>query len=349
MAGIVDADTHILEPREMWDFFDKELVSQRPTVVAGPSRLHWLIDGLLFPNAGGKHGANLATPVSDEARAQRPDVGARELLDISYRLGDMDTMGVETKVVYPTLFLAFLTEDAGLDVALAQAYNRFLGQAYEKSGGRIRWVAIPPLRNVQATVDELQWAKKHGAVGVFFRGLEDDLSLDDPYFFPVYEEAEKVDLPICIHASVGNFNMWDQQENGLRFKLPPISVFHNLIMRRVPERFPDLRWCFVEISAQWVPYALNDLSIRFGNSGREFAGAALMRENRMYVACQTTDDLEYVIENAGDDNIIIGTDYGHDDTSSEILAMQRLREEGKLPPDTVRKILDDNPRRLYAL
>ena len=94
---------------------------------------------------------------------------------------------------------------------------------------------------------------------------------------------------------------------------------------------------------------MNDLSIRFGNNGREFPGAELMRENRMYVACQTTDDLQYVIDTAGDDNIIIGTDYGHDDTSSEILAMQRLREEGRLPSSTVEKILDHNPRRLYGL
>ena len=144
MAGILDADTHILEPREMWDFFDKELASECPTVVSGPNRLHWLIDGSLFPNAGGKHGANLATPVSYDLRAQRPDVGARELLDVEYRLGDMDAMGVETQVVYPTLFLAFLTEDPGLDLALAQAYNRFLAQAYEKSGGRIRWGGHPP-------------------------------------------------------------------------------------------------------------------------------------------------------------------------------------------------------------
>jgi len=184
---------------------------------------------------------------------------------------------------------------------------------------------------------------------VYLRAGDAGLSLTDPYFFPLYEEASKLGMPICIHASVGNFGMWDQQENGLRFKLPPISVFHNLLMRRVPERFPDLSWCFVEVSAQWVPYVMNDLSIRMGNNGREFPGAALMRENRMYVACQTTDDLQYVIDTAGDDNIIIGTDYGHDDTSSEILAMQRLREEGRLSPGTVKKILDDNPRRLYGL
>ena len=156
-------------------------------------------------------------------------------------------------------------------------------------------------------------------------------------------------MPICIHASIGNFDMWDQMENGLRFKLPPISLFHNLLMQRVPERFPELRWTFVEISSQWLPYVLNDLSIRFRNGSRDFSGSDMLRNNRMYVACQTTDDLPYVFESAGDDNIVIGTDYGHDDTSSEIIALRRLREDGAINPVTVGKVLEDNPKRLYGL
>ena len=143
--------------------------------------------------------------------------------------------------------------------------------------------------------------------------------------------------------------MWDQMENGLRFKLPPISLFHNLLMQRVPERFPDLRWTFVEISSQWLPYVLNDLSIRFRNGDRDFSGSDMLRSNRMYVACQTTDDLPYVLETAGDDNIVIGTDYGHDDTSSEIIAIRKLREDGAINSATVGKILEDNPKCLYGL
>jgi hypothetical protein len=47
--------------------------------------------------------------------------------------------------------------------------------------------------------------------------------------------------------------------------------------------------------------------------------------------------------------LVMGTDYGHNDTSSEILALHKLQEAGSVPSDTVIKILDDNPRALYAL
>jgi predicted TIM-barrel fold metal-dependent hydrolase len=46
---------------------------------------------------------------------------------------------------------------------------------------------------------------------------------------------------------------------------------------------------------------------------------------------------------------VIGTDYGHNDTSSEILALRKLREDGDVPPQVVKKILDDNAKALYSL
>jgi predicted TIM-barrel fold metal-dependent hydrolase len=67
------------------------------------------------------------------------------------------------------------------------------------------------------------------------------------------------------------------------------------------------------------------------------------------VACQTDDDLPYVLKYSGEDNLVIGTDYGHNDTSSEILALRKLKEEGAVPSHIVNKILDNNPKTLYSL
>ncbi|MEA2641756.1 MAG: Amidohydrolase, partial [Chloroflexota bacterium] len=66
-------------------------------------------------------------------------------------------------------------------------------------------------------------------------------------------------------------------------------------------------------------------------------------------ACQTNDDLSYVIQCVGDDNLVIGSDYGHADTAAELEALKNFREISELSPETVRKILDDNPRALYGL
>jgi predicted TIM-barrel fold metal-dependent hydrolase len=56
-----------------------------------------------------------------------------------------------------------------------------------------------------------------------------------------------------------------------------------------------------------------------------------------------------VLKYSGEDQLVIGTDYGHNDTSSEILALRKLKEDGAVPPEVVNKILDDNARALYGL
>ena len=133
----------------------------------------------------------------------RPDRKARELLDLPMRFEGMQATNVDSQVVYPTLFLAYLTHDAAYEVELCKAYNRFLADVWAKAEDRIRYVVIPPLRNIDATISELRFGKEHGACGVFFRGIEGDKTLDDPYFFPVYEEAQSLGLPICIHQGQG--------------------------------------------------------------------------------------------------------------------------------------------------
>jgi predicted TIM-barrel fold metal-dependent hydrolase len=112
--------------------------------------------------------------------------------------------------------------------------------------------------------------------------------------------------------------------------------------------FPKTRWGFVEVSSQWLPYVMNDLALRFKRRGKRLSANPL-KDNRMYVACQVTDDLGDVIKVSGEDNLVVGTDYGHHDTSTEIEALRLLKKDGKITPAAVDKILGDNARALYGL
>ena len=68
----------------------------------------------------------------------------------------------------------------------------------------------------------------------------------------------------------------------------------------------------------------------------------------MWVTCQTDDDIGYLVKYAGEDNLLIGTDYGHTDQSSEIEAMRIFKEQGSVEPRIVDKILDSNARAVYG-
>jgi hypothetical protein len=155
-----------------------------------------------------------------------------------------------------------------------------------------------------------------------------------------------------VHASQGSLEMFDIFGRGAslgQFKFGPINLFASVIGSRLSEKFPDLRWAFVELSAEWLPYVMNHMEIGYRRRGARWPEQELLKEHRIYVACQTTDDLPYIMEHVGDDNLVIGTDYGHNDTASEIDALRKLKADGKIPAGSIDKILGANSQALYGL
>src|SRR6186997_867869 len=127
MSQIIDADTHIAESPSMWNLIHPSLYSRRPVMVSAPDdtlyrdfNVLWLIDGNIFPKASGKGGFRIITPTASKREAGRTDIslGCREITDVAARLADMDKAGVETQVIYPTLFLIHITDDVNLEIAL---------------------------------------------------------------------------------------------------------------------------------------------------------------------------------------------------------------------------------------
>ena len=339
----VDADAHVIETERTWDYMEGGDQRYRPVGItvpdaSGHQKEYWLIDGHVFPRR-----SNIGADTNE---------GTREMTDIEGRLRHMDQLEVAIHVLYPTLFLRPVTNKPEVELALYRSYNRWLADIWQRGNGRLLWAAMAPTLDMDATLQELRWAKEHGAVAIFMRGVEHDRRLSDPYFFPLYEEASRLNLAIGIHSGNGNFDIHDfyAEEVGFaKFKLAVLGGFHSLVMDGVPKRFPHLRIGIIEISAQWVPYALHDLGMRFARQGRAFDRGNALRDNNIWVACQTDDDLPYVLKYAGEDNLIIGSDYGHADTSSELEALRRLRHSGEVSAPIIDKILDANARALYGL
>ena len=195
--GAIDADAHVIETVQTWSYlgeaerrftpqlmrqsFGADLLSNEGAAV----RDFWVIEG----RAHGKD-RNVGTNTSQESR---------EMLKVEARLAHMDQLGIETQVLYPTLFLRPIVQEAERERALCKSYNRWMGDLWRQGKGRLRWVAKPPLRLLEKTPDaiseELEWARNNGACGIFMRGLECERALGDPYFYPLWEISSKLDLP----------------------------------------------------------------------------------------------------------------------------------------------------------
>jgi predicted TIM-barrel fold metal-dependent hydrolase len=370
MAHIVDADTHVAEPVEMWNFLDPAWYPRRPVVVSVPEDTYyggvdhmWLIDGAILPKPAGRGGNFLVTPTSQKNVRDRKDVKSRELLDLPMRFEDMRATNVDVQVVYPTLFLAYLTHDVAYEVELCKAYNRFMVDMWAKAEDKIRYVVIPPLRDIDASISELRFGKENGAVGVFFRGIEGDRTLDDPYFFPVYEEAQALNLPICIHQGQGApalNNLIDirRSHTFTHGRLPPIVAFRNLVSNKIPELFPNLKWGFIETGASWIPFAMYQLRGTLRADG-DFWGPKLFDRYNMWISYEMEEDLPYLLTYVGEDHIVVGTDYGHHtpgttdrlsaDPSAQVHMVNHMRNRSDIPSATAEKILTQNATALYGV
>jgi predicted TIM-barrel fold metal-dependent hydrolase len=316
-----------------------------------------MIDGNIFPKPPGTKGSMaLHTPTRTKSELARTDssVGTRELTDIAGRLADMDKGGMETQVIYPTIFLAYITEDVSLEIALCRAYNSFLSDACSRSDGRMRFVAVLPLRSIDASIQEMHRVKELGAVGLFFRGVEGNRSLAEPYFYPIYEEANSLGLPICVHTAQGSPQINALFDVALSRTFPqsrvlPLMAFRDLVANRVPERFANLRWGFLEATASWVPFLLHYMKREFRRQARGSWGPELFEQYQLYVACESDEDIAYLAQYTGEDHIVTGSDYGHTDQSAEFALVHDLRTREDVPPRLIEKILCDNARNLYAL
>jgi len=352
---IIDADTHVDESESTWaalegTSYDKYIpvtvtISPEEAARAGfntTTQRSWVVEGRLQNRA-----------VRDEIN--HPPRVRRELEDVEGRLAHMDEMGVDIQIIFPTFFIRHNTENSEAEWALATTYNRWLAEKCEPTNGRLQWAAVLPWLRPELAVEELRWAKEHGACGIFKRGFDINRKVTDPHFFPVYEEASRLDMPMCFHTGHPlPAREWDRG-------FPIISAFADLVTSKVPEMFPDLRFGFIESGASWIPYVLSQLGAtkRAALRGEGVTlphlfdlDPELFRKNRTFITIDPIDDVESILKFHTEDNLMIGTDYSHTDISANLSGLNEVRnwvEEGRIDNTQAEKILNTNSRTFYGL
>ena len=363
MLGVIDSDTHVAESLSMWNLIDADMRHRRPVLVSMPDdtlykdwNALWLIDGNIFPKPVGKGGFRLITPSESRSNPRArtfASAAERSLMwppDLPIWTGSASRLRSCTNSV-----LIYLTDDPELDVAYVAAIT-----ASWLAPGRTAKIACAgrgsPLKSIEESVKEIKSAKANVAVGVFFRGIEGNYTLDNPYFFPVYQAAMDVDLPICIHTGSGTPSvtaMFDLERNRQwsHSGFPPLHAFRDLVLNQIPEMFPRLRFGFIEASASWVPFLIHKL--RRDNTKRWKpswkSGADLFADCRFFVACEADEDLPYLTQYIGEDHLLTGSDYGHNDPAEQAQLVATMKAREDMPAGLVQKIMCENPRKFYGI
>lgn len=357
----VDADGHLEEVHVNW----KERLPQRYQAMAperrpagnGQSRL--FIEGKAWPKPSGP-GLGVGGPYS------RPHPRREGMQDPKARLVDMDSEGVDVAVLFGGSFAGTIPalEDAALAIELARARNTWVAEYCAQNPARLKGTAVLPQQDIPASVTELRRAVTElGFVGVSLLPNLRGRHMADPYFFPIYEEAERVKVPICVHMFLGRYGSEATGTTRVdKFFYSHLfgHVFEQMIALSVVlgegllDRFPKLRFVFLESGCGWVPYWFNRLDEHQEVLGVQLPAlktkpSELLQRGQLYFSCEPDEtELAHVVDTIGDDWIVFASDYSHFDSRFPG-ASEPIVEHSKLGDVSKRKILNDNSRRLYPL
>lgn len=360
--SIIDADSHVIESQETWQYLDPKFARRRPVPVAVPAdtsfldwNTFWIIDRQV------RHFG--ATPIEGNVMAGRksysPDV--QQITDVKARLAAMDRMGVAKQLVHPSFTLSTLTEDPELEAALFQSYNTFMSKACAESGGRIFFNAVVPYRRPELAVAELRRLDRMpGMASVLVRGLEWDKPVDDPSHYPIFAEAERLGLPMVVHLGLGSpsmYRMFDGMAHPVAEKktfyparsrrlLSTLTVqyaFYNLMESTLIDDFPKLKWVFLEGGGcTWMVGAVRTIA----RSGKPHV-LDHFEAGRVLVGCEPDDDIPYAAGVLGEHALLVSSDMPHFDEAAHDSIAEEYEERGDLSPELLKKMFTQNAERVF--
>jgi predicted TIM-barrel fold metal-dependent hydrolase len=117
------------------------------------------------------------------------------------RIAAMDAAGIDVQILSHAV-PGVETVEPSLAVNLARQANDTVAEAVANYPDRLRGFATLPMRDPAAAARELERAVRDlGFVGALINGHVDGRFLDDKFFWPVFECAERLGVPIYLHPT----------------------------------------------------------------------------------------------------------------------------------------------------
>jgi len=174
----------------------------------------------------------------------------RKLDDLGeLRIREMDEAGIDLQIISESN-PATQNLDPESAVTLARASNDVLHEAVRAHPGRFAGFATLPTPDPAAAADELERAvTKFGFKGAMIMGLTHGRFMDDKQFFPIFERAAALDVPVYIHptpphAAVHEVYFKDYPALAgapLGFTIETLTHTYRLILSGLFDRLPALK------------------------------------------------------------------------------------------------------------
>ena len=332
---IHDADAHIME---VPGFLEEHLEARHRATVN---------DTVLFPRSDGFHDTRLkAQQVGDFDEQQIMLKKNWEALG-SYRKQDrarsVDLLGFASQLMFTTALLNYSSvleggRDVELTYAVARAHTRHMVD-FCSVDKRLLPTGYIPLVDFERTAKAAREAVEMGAKALMIPSrCPDDHSPSHIGFDPLWAMAQEAGLPIVFHIGGGGKLLEDAYFNN---GLPPVPDFHGgddnfksidymaiayppmkaltaLIVDRVPDRFPNLKFGVIEQGASWVPGWMRNMDSAHDAFYRNEERLQKMSlkpsefvQRQIRVTPYPHEDAGWIIANSGDSVCLFSSDYPH--------------------------------------
>ena len=355
---IVDTDCHIQEPYEM---FVESLPSEYKKM------LRWTddeMDPLLSKQRnifqrGASYGHRVKRP---EVSFPKPQ-SAEDIIDeFAVRMLDL---GIKHTIIIPNMIVRLPLDPrpAKFEAEVARAYIDFMIENFLDKYPEITAALYVPVKdaNLGAELIDDVGAEK-GIVGALLSVLTRTRPGNDDWN-PIYEAAQRRNLPIVMHSDAIH-----EEERGWLFgdfeRLLPIHVLSfplllarsimSIVLDAVPERFPNLKFVFMEGGITYIPWLMQRLDDDYVKRSYEAPGLKRLPSEYMNEFYYTTQPLESAHKNFlesffkmfdSENRLLYASDYPHwdFDAPSVIYDLPFLSKEAK------GKILGKNAKSVFRI
>jgi len=369
MSLVVDCDSHVMEPADLWQrylepqFRDRAIRIERRDgiehlIIGEKSVLQGVLAGL-----GGAHRDpmdlfNGTLGYADGCEPASYEPHARAAL--------LDSWKVDCGVLFPTIgILPFPTDDQALASAYCRAYNRWQKDFFDPIRKRVVPIALLNWRDIDEAKRELEYCVRAGFRGLFVPPeVIDGKRPSNPAFDPIWRICEEAGIPGCLHVIVrftpgaGGFGSWYMSAPGTVFTfalgatgqlLPALA---SMVTDLLFERFPKLKMVSVESGCGYAAYLMDRLDEKYGRfrsmGPMPLRPSDYIRRNCYFVAEPEERTIGAMLDLVGEQNILWGSDYPHVD--STMAASQLIHKAlNGLTRARQSAVLGENARRVFGL
>jgi len=290
----------------------------------------------------------------------RPGPLRERLEDVAaLRLREMDEAGIDLQVLSHSA-PATQRQDAETAVPVARQANDRLRDRVLASNGRFEAFAALPTANPKAAADELERAvTRLRFKGAMVHGLTNGQWFDDRQFWPIFERAQALDVPIYVHPAVPHPAVVDAYYRDYLKDFPGLLTAAwgftvetatqgiRLVLSGVFEKYPRLKIIMGHLGES-LPFSLwrIDMALqRQGNRSTPFRDT--FREHFWITTSGnfSTPALLCCVLEMGVDRILFSVDYPFVPNPPGVRWMDHV----PLGPDDRAKILSGNAKRLLKI